>query len=252
MRIPVIRGVIDRRILVNFRVDPDVLSRALPHPFRTKLIHGAGMAGVCLIRLKHVRPRGLPALVGVSSENAAHRVAVCWEQDGLTREGVFIPRRDTSSRLNTLAGGRLFPGEHRHARFQVAERGDDYSVVLDSDDGRTHLAVEGTVAPELPRTSVFGSLPEASDFFARGSLGYSATVRPGVFDGLELRIFTWQVRPLAVRRVESSFFGDRTLFPEGSVEFDCALLMRGIEHEWHGRESLRRTAVGSVPSVTCG
>jgi len=35
--------------------------------------------------------------------------------------------------------------------------------------------------------------------------------------------------------VESSFFEDRALFPPGSVEFDCALLMRGIEHEWHGR-----------------
>jgi hypothetical protein len=252
MRIPVIRGVIDRRILVNFRVDPDVLARALPCPFRPKLAHGVGMAGVCLIRLRQVRPRWLPAPLGVSSENAAHRVAVCWEQDGQPREGVFIPRRDTSSRLNTLAGGRLFPGEHHHARFQVRESGDDYAVALDSDDGRTHLAVEGTLAPELPRTSVFGSLREASAFFERGSLGYSATARPGVFDGLELRSFAWHVSPLAVRRVESSFFGDRTLFPEGSVEFDCALLMRGIEHEWHGRECLCGPGVGSIPSSPRG
>jgi hypothetical protein len=28
------------------------------------------------------------------------------------------------------------------------------------------------------------------------------------------------------------------LFPPGSVEFDGALLMRGIEHEWHGRGKL--------------
>jgi hypothetical protein len=38
--------------------------------------------------------------------------------------------------------------------------------------------------------------------------------------------------------VESRFFEDRALFPSGSVAFDCALLMRGIDHEWHGRESL--------------
>jgi hypothetical protein len=252
MRIPVIRGIIDRRILVNFRVHPDVLARALPCPFRPKLVHGVGMAGVCLIRLKHVRPRPLPAVLGVSSENAAHRVAVCWEEAGRLREGVFIPRRDTSSRLNSLAGGRLFPGEHHHARFRVEERGDDYSVVLDSDDGRTHLAVQGRLAPELPRTSVFGSLREASDFFERGSLGYSATSCPGVFDGLELRSLAWHVQPLEVGRVESSFFGDRTLFPEGSVEFDCALLMRGIEHEWHGRESLRAGVRSGVPALARG
>ena len=58
------------------------------------------------------------------------------------------------------------------------------------------------------------------------------------FDGLELKSFTWEVQPLAVQRVESSFFEDRTKFPSGSVEFDCALLMKGIEHEWRGREGL--------------
>ena len=68
MRIPVIRGVIERRILVNYRVDPDVLARVLPEPFRPKLFGGVGMAGICLIRLKHVRPRVLPAWSGISSE----------------------------------------------------------------------------------------------------------------------------------------------------------------------------------------
>lgn len=238
MRIPVVRGVIDRRILVNFRVDPDVLAGILPSPFRPQLIHGVGMAGVCLIRLRHIRPRWLPSFLGISSENAAHRIAVEWDQDGRRREGVFIPRRDTSSRLNSLAGGRLFPGVHNHAKFDVSEQGDHYRIVLDSDDRRTHLLVEGRTAAEWPKASVFRSLQEASAFFERGSLGYSVTHTPGRFDGLELRSFTWQATPLTVERVESSFFEDRSLFPKGSAEFDCALLMRGIEHEWHGREAL--------------
>jgi hypothetical protein len=246
MRIPVIRGVIDRRILVNYRVDSEVLAKILPKPFRPKLANGAGMAGVCLIRLKHIRPRWLPSVLGISSENAAHRIAVEWEQDGQVREGVFIPRRDTSSRLNTLAGGRLFPGVHHHARFQVREDGGHYRIVLDSDDGRTHLLVEGNVSAELPGTSVFRSLREASDFFERGSLGFSVTAEPGTFDGLELRSFDWRVHPLAVERVESSFFANEALFPAGSVELDCALLMRGIDHEWHGREPL----YGNDPGLT--
>ena len=136
-------------------------------------------------------------------------------------------------------GGKLFPGVHHHARFNVQEGDGCYRIGLDGDDHLTHLIVEGHVASELPETSVFGSLGEASTFFERGSLGYSATARPGEFDGLELRSFGWRVEPLAVRRVESSFFEDRSRFPAGSVEFDCALLMRGIEHEWHGREPLR-------------
>ena len=36
----------------------------------------------------------------------------------------------------------------------------------------------------------------------------------------------------------SNFFEDELLFPKGSIRFDCALLMRGIEHEWHGKSDL--------------
>lgn len=235
MHIPVIRGLIDRRILVNYRIQPDVVARQLPAPFRPKLINGSGMAGVCLIRLKHVRPRHLPAFLGISSENAAHRIAVEWDDNGTTKEGVFVARRDTSSKINTWLGGRLFPGIHSHAAFQIQEHDDHFRVELASDDQHTRVLVEGDAAEELPPTSAFGSLAEASDFFERGSLGYSVTTRPGWFDGLELRSFNWQVRPLEVTNVISSYFENRDLFPHGSVVFDSALLMQGIDHEWHGR-----------------
>ena len=233
VKIPVIRGVIDRRMLINFRVDPDVLSHVLPFPFRPKVVNGHGVAGICLIRLKHIRPRFLPRFVGLSSENAAHRIAVEWDENGQTCEGVYVPRRDTSSWLNSLAGGRLFPGVHHHGRFQVREENGDYNVRFDGDD--THVAVNATISPTFPTTSTFGSLREASDFFEAGSLGYSATKKSGEFDALECRTFNWRVDPLDVTHVESSFIDNRALFPNGSVEFDCALLMRGIEHEWRGQ-----------------
>src|SRR5262249_43876242 len=238
MKIPVVRGLIDRRLLVNFRVDPAVLARIIPRPFRPKLIRGFGMAGIWLIRLKYIRPRFVPRLFGIASENAAHRIAVEWDQGGRRKEGVFIPRRDTSSRVNALAGGRIFPGVHHHARFDVFEQEDRYRVIMESDDAQARLGVEGVIAAELPRTSVFSSLQEASEFFERGSVGYSVTGKQGLYDGLELRSFHWHVRPLAVEWVESSFFEDESVFPPGSVELDCTLLMREIEHEWHGRESL--------------
>src|SRR5262245_9518459 len=100
MRLPVICGVIERRMLVNYRVDADVLARFLPRPFRPQLVDGFGLAGICLIRLAEVRPRGLPKWVGVGSENAAHRAAVEWDEGGEVRRGVYVMRRDTNSRLN--------------------------------------------------------------------------------------------------------------------------------------------------------
>lgn len=238
MRLPAIEGLIDRRILVNYHVDPAVLAPLLPAPFRPKLVDGWGMVGICLIRLKQVRPAGWPAWLGIESENAAHRTAVEWDDAGQVREGVYVRRRDTSSRLNAWAGGRLFPGQQYHARFEVRESQDRFDVALTSDDGATSLAVRGHVADRLPATSVFGSLAAASAFFQAGSLGYSATSSPSRFQGMELSCRNWHVDPLAVDEVQSSLFDDKTLFPSGSIEFDCALLMRGIAHQWQSQADL--------------
>lgn len=238
MRIPAIRGVIDRRVLVNFRVNPDALSAILPAPFRPQIVSGFGIAGICLIRLRHIRPRFLPSFFGISSENAAHRIAVEWDANGETRSGVFIPRRDTSSLLNAVAGGRLFPGVHNRARFDVRETEKDFHISMRSLDDSAHVLVDGHTTEQLPTDSIFASLTEVSRFFEAGSLGYSPQASNGHFDGLELRSFDWRVEPLSVTQVESSFFDDRHVFPSGSVTFDNALLMRGINHEWHSRESI--------------
>lgn len=63
-------------------------------------------------------------------------------------------------------------------------------------------------------------------------------MKPGQYEGLKLHCFNWKVRPLAVEKVESSFFQDQAVFPSGSIEFDCALLMNEIDHEWHGLDCL--------------
>ncbi len=242
MRIPVVQGIIDRRILVNYRVEPDRMACVLPAPFLPKVVNGFSIGGICLIRLKQLRPRFLPVPWGIGSENAAHRIAVEWEVDGVTQAGVYIPRRDTNSRLNSLAGGRVFPGVHRHATFDVSETDRCLAVSVHSDDGSTNMTVRGTLTDEFPSGSVFSSLDAASDFFEAGSLGYSPTHRRGEFDGLELRCHNWDVAPLRVEEVSSSYFGDETRFPRGTVEFDCALLMRDVEHEWHGRGDLSCTS----------
>ena len=249
MAIPVIRGLIDRRILINYQASPTALAALLPRPFRPQVVNGAGIAGICLIRLKLVRPSWLPEWIGLTSENAAHRIAVEWEDDvGNYRTGVYIPRRDTSSRINALAGGRLFPGRHHLARFDACEGQGHYRVVM-AGDGRTHLSFEGHQTNEFPWSSVFGSLQAASEFFRRGSVGYSPTRHEGRFDGLELRTFGWQVRPLAVRSVESSFFDDPKAFPKGSIKFDSALLMRNAEHEWHAAPELVEPQAGcAIPT----
>ena len=238
MRMPNIHGLIRRRLLVNFRVDPAVIQRQLPSPFRPKLQNGYAVGGVCLIRLENIRPKLVPNAFGLSSENAAHRIAVTWEDERGTHEGVYIPRRDTSSVVTRLAGGRLFPGEHNSARFEVEESENHIHLRMDSLDEVVKVEVAASLSAELPNDSCFSSIDAASKFFEAGSLGYSATKERDRLDGIELRTQRWKVEPLLVEKVFSSYFADQSKFPEGSALFDCALMMRNIRHEWHAASDL--------------
>lgn len=238
MRLPTIQGIIRRRILANFRVDPQVMQAQLPARFRPKLHEGFAVAGICMIRLDHIRPKLMPEIVGISSENAAHRVAVLWDEDGSTREGVFISRRDSDSQLNVLLGGRVFPGEHHHSAFDVHESDASIGISMKSADKSVTVEIDGTIAEVLPSTSIFSSLAEASSFFEGGSVGYSVTGDQNRLDGLRLKTKEWRLAPLDVRKVSSSYFADESIFPRGSIEFDNALIMRNIAHEWQSVDDL--------------
>ncbi len=245
MKLPAIHGVIDRRILVNYRVDPQVISRLLPAPFRPQVVRGWAIGGICLIRLKGIRPRLWPGRCGIRSENAAHRIAVSWDDGGVERQGVYIPRRDTDHWINRLAGGRLFPGRHHRARFDVDESEHHLRVSMRSGDGSAHLEVAARPSDAWPDASVFASRDEASAFFERGACGYSPTTRPGCHEGIELCCTGWAVHALEVEHVRSSYFEDNALFPPGSASFDCALLMRDIAHQWRALPTIREAAAAA-------
>jgi hypothetical protein len=230
MKIPAIQGVIDRRILLNFTADPGVIQKIIPPPFRPRVYRGKAIVGICLIRFKPMRPKGFPGLVGLSSENGAHRIAVEWTEKGQTKQGVFIPRRDSSSLFNIIAGGRIFPGRHFRAKFDVREENGYYHIAFKSSDGTT-ISIDAETTDYFNPNSIFQNLDNASEFFKAGAMGYSPN--GDKYDGVELKIFHWKVVPLITTSIKSSFFENETIFPQGSIQFDHALLMTQVNHEWH-------------------
>jgi len=230
MKLPAIHGLIDRRILINFTVDPAIVRKLVPAPFRPKIYAEKAIVGICLIRLKNIKPKGFPDFLGVSSENGAHRIAVEWDEDGIVKEGVYIPRRDTSLKLNALVGGRLFSGKHHLAKFNVKESAGNYHIDFVSSD-ETSISIDAKETEVFDSNSIFKTLANVSGFFEKGSVGYSPN--KDRFEGLQLKAYHWEVKPLTVLQVKSSFFEDEKLFPKGAVLFDNALLMTKIEHEWH-------------------
>ena len=233
MKIPTIHGYINRRILINFTADPKSVEKIIPFPFRPKIYKDKAIVGICLIRLKDIKPKGFPDFIGVNSENGAHRIAVEWEENGETKSGVYIPRRDTSLKLKAFVGCRLFPGKHYLAKFNVKEANGNYHIDFKSSD-ETETSIDATESKVFNENSIFGTLENASDFFENGDLGYSSNKNN--FDGLRLKAYKWEVKPLEVSNVKSSFFENEEIFPKGSVTFDNALLMTNIEHEWKNEE----------------
>ena len=240
MMLPVLLGTVRRRILANWSIDAVTAQALLPTPLKPKLQAGKAIAGVCLIRLEDLRPEVVKALpVGLTSENAAHRIAVEWDEHGVRKEGVFIWRRDSDSFLNQLAGGRLFPGVHGAATFDIEDDRARISFAMKGAD--VSISLEARASESWPEGSVFRSVDEASRFFEAGSAGYSVTADPTRLDGMHLVTAEWKVAPLHVTAAQSSFFGDPTKFPEGTATFDHAIVMRDLAHHWR---SLPDLAVG--------
>lgn len=244
MKIPAIEGIIRRRLLLNYRVSPEAIHPLLPDGFRPKLVKGHAIAGICLIRLEQIRPKFIPPFLGIASENSAHRIAVEWEDaDGATKEGVFVPRRDTNSLLNSLAGGRIFPGVHHHSRFEVEDESDDGNLIsiTVSSKGSPLVEVQASIADSLPQNSIFDSFAESSRFFENGCIGYSSRPNSSRLDGLLLKVPEWKASPLKVHSIKSAFFDDSEIFPPDSISFDHALFMCDIPHEWHSEPEMNHS-----------
>jgi len=225
--IPRMAATIERRLLVNFRVDPVVIESLLPEGLRPQIVDGSAVAGVCLIRLGSFRPMWVAPRIGHRSESAAHRVAVEWDGPDGIRTGVFIPRRHSASRLAQVAGGRVFPGVHERARVKSVESDDDLSVTVDAAD--LHVAVDAhVVPPDTFTSSLFADLSAASDFFRKDAVGWSPT-RAGRLEPLRLDTHAWRVESARTTRVQSSFFD---ALPTGSASFDHVLVMRDVPVVW--------------------
>jgi hypothetical protein len=250
--LPVLEGIIARRILINFRADPALVARLVPPPLEVVIHRGFAVVGVCLIRLEQLRPKGLPGALGVSSENMAHRIAIRFPDKGQMKEGVFIWRRDTDQKLMSLLGGRLFPGVHHAAHFNVEEGSNSLHMRIETKDHEADVHFQAHTAVPWKNTELFHTFNEATEFFKKGDCGFSCSLHEGELEGMRLNTLKWAMEPLDVQEVRADFYQNLAGAAQPGIEFDCALLMRGIPHEWHEMTSVpelatKRTVVGGQP-----
>jgi len=249
--LPTLEGVIARRTLLNYWIEPEVVRPLVPRELELATVDGLAVAGTCLIRLEHLRPKGVPSSIGLSSENMAHRIAIRYRpspRDEL-RDGVFIWRRQTDRAMVKLLGGRLFPGVHGRSSFDVRsdDEGLEYRVSSDESDANVSLSVRRVDA--WPGSRLFPRFDDVKSFFEKGDCGFSCTLKGDQLEGMQLRTTAWDMEPLAVDSVTSSFYDHRGRFPNGTIGLDGAVLMRGIPHEWHELDDVPELA-GSAPRAS--
>lgn len=243
-RAPNLAATIERRLLINYRLDPVVAQSLLPAALRPQLVDGSAVAGICLLRLGALRPTWFTPPVGWGAENAAHRIAVEWDDASGTHAGVYIPERHSASWLPVVVGGRFFPGVHKHATFAGAESSDRVQVTMTAADTRVRADVEIT---DDWASSLFATVTDASSFFQNGSVGWSPSHDGQSLEGLQLKTTKWRVEPGAAVSVESSFFD---ALPTGSAALDNVLVMRNVPIEWSAPKAGQAPPGGSMSKLT--
>ena len=121
--------------------------------------------------------------------------------------------------------------------FDIVELNGNYKIGFKSSDNTT-ISIEATKTDTFNPDSIFETLNNVSKFMESGALGYSPN--GDKYEGLLLKTYHWKVEPLDVISVNSSFFENLDNFPKGSIKFDNALLMTGIEHEWNSVENKKQ------------
>lgn len=222
---PHLVGRVERRILLDHAVDPAVAARHLPPGLEVRLLDDRAVVGVCLIRLAAVRPAGVPGAVGWGVEAAAHRISVTGP-DG--EPGVFVPRRDTTSWLVVLAGGRVWPGVHGRARIDVARTTRSLGVDVAGRDG-TRVAV--AVDRDTRRGTALAA-PDAACAFHAGERTAWSPRRDGVPEAAVMECTPWAARPVGVTAARSTWLDDPEAFPPGSVRLAGALLVEDVAVRW--------------------
>ena len=219
MRITPLRGVIERRLFVIYRLDPNVARDVLPALLRPRLIGGYAVAGIALAHLGRLRPAGLPPVAGLSRESTTHGIAVEGRSVRSPHTGVFVVHRDSAG----AGGGRPLG---RSPRFTVDERTDGLRVSYTSQGRVVRVDVDVSLATALEGSALFPDVRAAARFLEVDGVG-GAPWAPQL-RGLKLAAGDGCVSAARVRTATSSIFADSSMFPPGSLHLDAALLLRDL------------------------
>lgn len=170
-----LNGMVTRRFLITYPVQPEALSGFLPPDAELSTWQGLAWVSACFINVRRMRPCVVPDPIGIEFNYLIHRTrARLPYPDGVRRESVLVLEANINNRLFAAIGQRLH-GVGFHSRDIRLLEGPDYWRVQmrDDDDALLYQAdvAKASITDALPPGSRFPDLASADTFLLNVSYG---------------------------------------------------------------------------------
>ena len=230
-----VRGRIRRCWLFTWRTPEETVRSLVPAPLVPETHRGFAFWNVVVCEISGMRPRALPASLGIGYWHAAYRLHVrARVAHGREVEGLHFIRSDCDRSIVAALGNVLTDFHFHTARIAVRETAGAVDGRIEVADASARFRIDRRAAPQLSAGSPFASVAEAAAFLKYKPCGLSPAGR----DGLNaVRIVreenAWQSRVVAVAEQSWEFFAGRDVTPEVCCE------VAPIDYEWSRGEILR-------------
>ncbi len=231
-------GRLDRCWQFIYHTPVDEARRILPPPLEPITHKGIAFWGVVMSRVGVMRPKPLPALVGVSYWHIGYRLYARFRDI----EGIWFARSDCDSALMTVAGNWLTDYQFHNATMACLGVNGSSELLVDSLGGQAWVSLHPQTATRLPPDSAFATLDEAARFLQYKPRGISVSPDGSVnIVQIERDESAWRTRLIEIPPAcYWEFFHDKNVQPEIGYEVEPIAYQwnRGQRYEW------RRTACG--------
>jgi hypothetical protein len=197
-------GQIDRCWLFTYRVPSAEVERLLPPPLELVTRGPWAFINIVVSHLRQMRPKGLPAAVGIGYWHVAYRLYA----KARSVEGLYFLRSDADSPLMVAAGNLLTDFKFHLAAISV----EDKRILVRSPGADVDVLLGGDA--KLPADSAFGSLEEADQFLKYKPAGL--TVASGKAHALKIdRVEdAWRSRLVGAESARFDFLDSFDAHPE--------------------------------------
>jgi uncharacterized protein DUF2071 len=222
-------GTLDRCWLSVYQTPIEEARALLPRELEPVTHGGCAFWNVLVCHLHRMRPKPLPAFLGVSYWHVAYRLYARFNPaSGPALEGLYFLRSDCDSRLMTGLGNLLTDFRFHTAGIEVVEEAPLVRLTVCSPDAPAAATLDRAQPPQLAAHSAFASLEEAAAFLKYQPRALSIT--PGgqaSIVSIQRDEAAWKYRLVTVTDARWKFLEGKTVRPEICYE------VAPIAYQWN-------------------